>query len=87
MVELLKQLQYKPMSVFEQVISIYAATRGHMDDVPVDKIAEFETRLLEFMRDRKGEVMNKLQETKDLTAEVEEGIKSAIAEFKKGFKA
>jgi F-type H+/Na+-transporting ATPase subunit alpha len=87
MVELLKQLQYKPMNVFDQVVSIYAATRGHMDDVPVDRIAEFETRLLEFMRDRKSDVMNKLQETKDLSAEVEEGIKNAIAEFKKGFKA
>ncbi|MFO0942016.1 MAG: F0F1 ATP synthase subunit alpha [Pirellulales bacterium] len=87
MVELLKQLQYKPMSVFEQVISIYAATRGHMDDVPVDKISDFETKLLEFMRDRRNDVMSKLQETKDLTSEVEEGIKSAIAEFKKGYKA
>ncbi len=87
MVELLKQLQYKPMSVFEQVVSIYAATRGHMDDVPVDKISDFETKLLEFMRDRRGDVMGKLQETKDLTSEVEEGIKSAIAEFKKGYKA
>lgn len=87
MVELLKQLQYKPMSVFEQVISIYAATRGHMDDIPVEKISDFETKLLEFMRDRRNDVMSKLQETKDLTSEVEEGIKSAIAEFKKGYKA
>ncbi|HAC92112.1 MAG TPA: F0F1 ATP synthase subunit alpha [Planctomycetaceae bacterium] len=87
MVELLKQTQYKPMSVYEQVVSIYAATRGHMDDVPVAKIADFETRLLEFMRDRKADVMNKLQETKDLTAEVEEGIKNAIAEFKRGYRA
>ena len=75
------------MSVFEQVVSIFAAARGHMDDVPVDRIAEFETRLLEFMRDRKADVMSKLQETKDLTPEVEEGLKTAIAEFKKGFKA
>jgi F-type H+-transporting ATPase subunit alpha len=87
MVELLKQTQYKPMSVYEQVVSIYAATRGHMDDVPVAKIADFETRLLEFMRDRKADVMNKLQETKDLTSEVEEGIKKAIAEFKRGYRA
>lgn len=87
MVELLKQTQYKPMSVYEQVVSIYAATRGHMDDVPVAKIADFETRLLEFMRDRKADVMNKLQETKDLSSEVEEGIKNAIAEFKRGYRA
>lgn len=85
MVELLKQLQYQPMSVYDQVISIYAATRGHMDDVPVSKIADFETGLLQFMRDRKSEVMNKLRETNDLTQEVEEGIKAAIAEFKRSY--
>jgi len=86
MVELLKQLQYKPMSVFDQVVSIYAATRGHMDDVAVANIADFETKLLAFMHDRKGEVMKKLEETKDLGEEVESGIKTAIAEFKKGYK-
>jgi F-type H+-transporting ATPase subunit alpha len=85
MVELLKQLQYQPMSVYDQVISIYAATRGHMDDVPVSKIADFETGLLQFMRDRKSEVMNKLRETNDLTQEVEEGIKAAIVEFKRSY--
>jgi F-type H+/Na+-transporting ATPase subunit alpha len=85
MVELLKQLQYNPMSVYDQVVSIYAATRGYMDDVPVDSIANFETRLLDFMRDRKSELMAKLEETKDLTAEVEEGLKKAILEFKKSY--
>jgi F-type H+/Na+-transporting ATPase subunit alpha len=85
MVELLKQLQYNPMSVYDQVVSIYAATRGYMDDVPVDSIANFETRLLDFMRDRKSELMAKLEETKDLTAEVEEGLKKAILEFKKTY--
>ena len=87
MVELLKQLQYQPMSVYDQVVSIYAATRGHMDDVPVTHIADFETKLLAFMHDRKSDVMKKLEETKDLTEEVETGIKSAIAEFKKGYVA
>lgn len=85
MVELLKQLQYQPMSVYEQVVSIYAATRGHMDDIPVNKIADFEKGLLQFMRDRKSDVMKKLTETNDLTSEVEEGIKSAITEFKRSF--
>jgi F-type H+/Na+-transporting ATPase subunit alpha len=87
MVELLKQLQYQPMSVYDQVVSIYAATRGHMDDVPVSNIADFERRLLAFMHDRKSDVMKKLEETKDLTEEVESGIKNAIAEFKKGYTA
>ncbi len=86
MVELLKQLQYKPMSVFDQVVSIYAATRGHMDDVAVANIADFETKLLAFMHDRKSDVMKKLEDSKDLGEEVETGIKAAIAEFKKGYK-
>ena len=87
MVELLKQGQYKPLSVYQQIVSIYAATRGHMDDVPVENVSDFESRLLDFMRDRKSEVMNKLEETNDLTEEVESGIKAAIAEFKQSYKA
>ncbi len=87
MVELLKQAQYKPLNVYQQIVSIYAATRGHMDDVPVNRVSDFETKLLDFMRDRKSDLMNKLEETKDLTEEVETGIKSAIAEFKQGYKA
>ncbi len=87
MVELLKQAQYKPLNVYQQIVSIYAATRGHMDDVPVEKIADFETKLLDFMGDRKSDVMNKLKESNDLTEEVENSIKAAIAEFKQGYKA
>ena len=87
MVELLKQAQYKPLSVYQQIVSIYAATRGHMDDVPVTKIADFESKLLDFMRDRKSDVMSKLEQSNDLTEEIENGIKAAIAEFKLGYKA
>lgn len=87
MVELLKQAQYHPLSVYQQIVSIYAATRGHMDDVPVTKIADFETKLLDFMRDRKSELMSQLEQSNDLTEEIENGIKSAIAEFKQGYKA
>jgi F-type H+-transporting ATPase subunit alpha len=86
MVELLKQRQYQPLSVYQQIISIYAATRGHMDSIPVENISDFEKQLLEFMGDRKPEVMQKLEETNDLTEEVENAIKSAIQEFKLGYK-
>ena len=58
-----------------------------MDDVPVTKIADFETKLLDFMRDRKSDVMSKLEQSNDLTEEIENGIKAAIAEFKQGYKA
>lgn len=86
MVELLKQPQYAPLNVAEQVISIYAATRGFMDDVEVPNISDFEGKMLEFFRDRKADVIAKLAEAKDLTDEVEEGIKAAIEEFKKGYR-
>ncbi len=86
MVELLKQPQYAPLNVAEQVISIYAATRGFMDDVEVPNISDFEGKMLEFFRDRKTGVIAKLTEAKDLTNEVEDGIKAAIEEFKKGYR-
>ena len=50
MVELLKQPQYKPMHVIDQVLSIYAGTRGYLDDVPVDQVPQWEREFLEFMQ-------------------------------------
>ncbi len=87
MVELLKQQQYQPMDVADQVISIYAGTRGHLDTVPVPKVREFEQGLLQYVKDRQPELRSKIKETGDLTAEIEEGIKSAISSFKASFKA
>ncbi len=86
MVELLKQPQYQPMPVQEQVISIYAAAKGFMDDVAVENISDFESKMLEFLRDRKSEVVSKLAEVGELTDEVESGIRAAIEEFKKGYR-
>jgi F-type H+-transporting ATPase subunit alpha len=86
LVELLKQAQYRPLPVDDQVISIYAGTRGHLDDVAIDKVAEFEAGLLEFVADRHPDLKKKIIETGDLSTEVEDGIKAAIAEFKKNYK-
>jgi F-type H+-transporting ATPase subunit alpha len=87
MVELLKQAQYQPMSVAEQVISIYAGTRGHLDDVPVAKVREFEQGLLDFVRNRSPELLEKIVQVGDLTSEIEEAIKGAISGFKATFRA
>lgn len=87
LVELLKQPQYQPMVDYEQVVSMYAATKGFMDDVPVDGIRAFETAFLEFMRTSKSALLDEIKEKKALDASIEEKLQAAIAVFKKDFKA
>ena len=82
MVELLKQPQYRPMHVIDQVLSIYAGTGGYLDDVPVDEVSAWEEAFLSFVRDRKSDLWKKMDETKDIDDETEAEIKSAITEFK-----
>ncbi len=84
MVELLKQPQYKPMHVVDQVLSIYAATRGFLDDVPVTKVREWETAFLQFIHDRKSQLWAAIAEKKDLNDELTKAVNEALAEFKKG---
>jgi F-type H+/Na+-transporting ATPase subunit alpha len=86
MVELLKQAQYQPMDVAEQVISMYAGTRGHLDDIKVDRVREFEVGLLSYVRDRKPELLSKIRDVGDLTGEIEEAIKGVISSFKATFR-
>jgi F-type H+-transporting ATPase subunit alpha len=86
MVELLKQQQYQPMSVSEQIISLYAATRGHLDDISVDRVRDFEVGLLNHVKDRAPDLLEKIAEVGDLTTEIEDAIKAVISAFKAGFK-
>jgi F-type H+-transporting ATPase subunit alpha len=86
MVELLKQPQYGPMNVIDQVISIFAATRGLLDDVPTSKVREFEIKLIEYMNGLGKAVRDKLVETKDIKA-VEKDLEAAVRTFKTTFKA
>lgn len=83
MVELLKQGQYAPMDVVDQVLSIYAGTRGHLDDVKREEVADWEKGFLAFMRDQVAELRTKLDQTKELDAESERQLEAAIAEFKR----
>ena len=87
LVELLKQPQYQPMPAHEQVASIYAATRGHMDDVPVERIREFESKMLAFMRDSKKDALEAIKEKKVIDEAVEKSLTEAIAAFKKTWQA
>ena len=87
LVELLKQPQYQPMPVEEQVAVLYAGTRGFLDDVAVSDAIRFGSELVEFMRNQKSEVLAEIVQTKDLGSETEKKLAAAIDEFKAGFKA
>ena len=85
MVELLKQGQYQPMNVVDQVFSIYAGTKGHLDSVPVDQVSRWESEFITFMHDQKSEVRQMILDGGDLTDEVAAAIETAIAEFQAQF--
>jgi F-type H+-transporting ATPase subunit alpha len=80
--ELLKQPQYTPMPLDEQVIGIYAVTNGWADDVPVDKISSFEAGLLQFMRTVHPEIGQGIMDEKVLTDVIKELLEAAIQEYK-----
>jgi F-type H+/Na+-transporting ATPase subunit alpha len=82
MVELLKQGQFQPMEVVDQVMSIYAGNQGHLDKVPRNEVSAWEKAFLTFMRDQKPEIRNKIKETKDLDADTMKALDAAIAAFK-----
>jgi len=83
--EILKQPQYQPMPVEEQVMVIFAATRGYLDDIPLEKVKDFEQSLLQFLRKEKPEIGKSIREAKKIEPDTEEKLKAAIEEFKKTF--
>ena len=85
MVELLKQGQYVPVTMEDQVIAIFTATNGLMDDVSVENIRRFEAELIAFMRDKKADVRKEIAEKKAIDDELKAKLVAAVGEFKKGF--
>jgi F-type H+-transporting ATPase subunit alpha len=81
MVEILKQGQYQPLDVIDQVLIIFAGTRGYLDKVPVKEVSLWEKQFLTFIRDQKPEIRSKIQETQDLDDATMAAIVSAIGEF------
>jgi F-type H+-transporting ATPase subunit alpha len=82
MVELLKQAQYQPLPVAEQVLVIYAGTKGFLDDVPVNEVSQWESQLLQFVRDSMAEVLTQISEQGKLNDEVTQLVENALNEFK-----
>jgi F-type H+/Na+-transporting ATPase subunit alpha len=80
--EVLKQTQYSPMPLEKEVMILYAVTNGYLDDVPVAKVAAFETDLQRFMELNHPEIGKQIAAEKELTAEIDGKLKAALAEFK-----
>ncbi|MEM6364725.1 MAG: F0F1 ATP synthase subunit alpha, partial [Planctomycetota bacterium] len=84
MVELLKQPQYQPLSVNEQVMVLYAGTKGFLDDVDVKDVPVWEKDFLQFVADKHGDLVTKMNDENALSDDIVEGIEAAIKEFKDG---
>ena len=82
LVELLKQPQYKPLSVVQQIISIFAGVRGLVDDIPVADIQKFESGLLNFIDDKHQSLIEKIDAAQKLDDDSEAQLKAVIEEFK-----
>jgi F-type H+-transporting ATPase subunit alpha len=87
LVELLKQAQFSPMSVEDQVVAIFLGTKGHLDSVPVEDVQRFETEFLEHVTASHGDILKDIRETKKFPEEAEEKLVAVVNDFKKGFAA
>jgi F-type H+-transporting ATPase subunit alpha len=86
MVELLKQGQYNPISVQEQVISLYSGTKGYMDDIPKEKVKDYESKLIEYVKKNHEYILDEISEKKEITNEIEDNLKKILEEFKGKYK-
>jgi F-type H+-transporting ATPase subunit alpha len=83
--ELLKQPQYSPLAVEEQVVSVYAGTRGYLDKVPVNAIRRFEEGFLALLKTRYPKFLEGVRTGKTLTPELEATLKEALEGFSATF--
>lgn len=87
LVELLKQGQYQPLKVEDQVISIYAATNGFLDEYPEADVRRYEKEMLEFIKHKHSEIMKSITEKKEVTKDNEKALQDALVEFKAIFQS
>jgi len=85
LVEILKQGQYQPMPVEKQVVSIWMATNGYVDDVPLPHVRRFEKELLEYLEVNAPEVLRGIRDSKAVSDEVKTALKDNATAFKEDF--
>ena len=86
MVEILKQPQFKPMNVIDQVMIIYAGTKGYLDKVPIKDVRAWEEQFLRYMHERQPEVVNAIRKERKLSKEIEQQLTAAITNFQAQFR-
>ncbi|HZK51201.1 MAG TPA: F0F1 ATP synthase subunit alpha [Actinomycetota bacterium] len=84
-VEILKQKQFTPYPVEDQVLSIWAVSNGYLDDIPVERVQDFERKFLDFMRSRYSQIGETLRDTGKLEDDTVEKLRSAADEFKQSY--
>ena len=82
--ELLKQDQYSPMTVAEQVISVFTGVKGFLDDVELNKIKKFEKDIIEKIKSDKPEILESIQSSGKIEEDTEKSLIQVIEEYKKG---
>ena len=86
LIEILKQPQYEPAPVEEQVIIIFAAINGHLDDIPTEKLKDFEGKFLQHIRDKHSGIAAEIKEKKKIEEDTSRNLERAITEFKQEYK-
>ena len=82
LVEGLKQSQFQPMAAEKQVATLFAASKGYLDEWPVEAVSDYEKQMLEFLRNKHPEILTEIKEKNDLSEELEEKMIKALDEFK-----
>ncbi len=85
MTEVLKQPQYEPIALGKQVIQLFAGARGYLDDVPIDKVIDFERSLIRYMDQDHGDIEKSIVDDGRITDETEKKLREAVEDFKKGY--
>ena len=87
MVEILKQNQYVPMTVERQIAIIFAASKGHLDDIEIEKVSEFESNLFDYIEANASDQLSSLKESGDLSDDTSKSLDKLISDFKNSFAA
>ena len=87
MVEILKQNQYVPMTVERQIAIIFAASKGHLDDIEIEKVSEFESNLFDYLEANASDQLSSIKESGDLSDDISKSLDKLISDFKNSFAA